>query len=96
MNSPPRPTVLCVDDEDSNLTLRKLLFEAEGLEFLDVRSGEEALKLFCSREIAGVVLDCWMSGMKGTEIAAGMKRQRPKVRIIVLSDSACCPENRQW
>jgi hypothetical protein len=34
MNSQTRPIVLYVDYEDSHLALRKMLFEAEGFEFL--------------------------------------------------------------
>jgi DNA-binding NtrC family response regulator len=91
MNSQTRPIVLCVDDEDSQLALRKMLFEGAGFEFLGAQSGAAALELFRSKEIAAVVLDYWMSEMKGTEIAAEMKRQRPKVPIIVLSGFALLP-----
>jgi DNA-binding NtrC family response regulator len=91
MNSPTRPVVLCVDDEDSQLMLRKMLFEQAGFEFLGVQSGTEALKLFRARDVGVVVLDYWMSGMKGTEIAVEMKRQRPKVPIIVLSGFGLLP-----
>ena len=73
MNSPTRPVVLCVDDEDSQLMLRKMLFEQAGFEFLGVQSGTEALKLFRARDVGVVVLDYWMSGMKGTGIAVEMK-----------------------
>jgi len=83
--------VLCVDDEDSQLMLRKMLFEQAGFEFLGVQSGTEALKLFRARDVGVVVLDYWMSGMKGTEIAVEMKRQRPKVPIIVLSGFGLLP-----
>lgn len=91
MNSPTRPVVLCVDDEDSQLMLRKMLFEEAGFEFLGVQSGTEALQLFRARDVGVVVLDYWMSGMKGTEIAVEMKRQRPKVPIIVLSGFGLLP-----
>jgi DNA-binding NtrC family response regulator len=91
MNSPTRPVVLCVDDEDSQLMLRKMLFEQAGFEFLGVQSGTEALKLFRARDVGVVVLDYWMSGMKGTEIAVEMKRQRPNVPIIVLSGFGWLP-----
>jgi DNA-binding NtrC family response regulator len=91
MNAQTRPIVLCVDDEHSQLTLRKLLFEEAGFEFLGVQSGTEALKLLCARDVGALVLDYWMSGMKGTEIAAKMKRRRPKVPIIVLPGFGLLP-----
>jgi DNA-binding response OmpR family regulator len=32
-----------------------------------------------------VILDYWMSGMKGTQVASELKRIKPSVPIIVLS-----------
>jgi DNA-binding NtrC family response regulator len=83
--------VLCVDDEDSQLALRKMVLEDAGFEFLGVRSGTEALELFRTREIAVVVLDYWMSGMKGTEIAEKMRRLRPTIPLIIVSGFGLLP-----
>ena len=69
MTPPDRLTVLCVEDEDSQLSLRKLLFEAAGFDFCGSRTGAEALDLFRKRDIDAVVLDYWLSGMKGVELA---------------------------
>ena len=91
MNSSTRRIVLCVDDEDSQLALRKMVFEDAGFEFLGVRSGTEALELFRTREIAVVVLDYWMSGMKGTEIAEKMRRLRPTIPLIIVSGFGLLP-----
>jgi DNA-binding NtrC family response regulator len=91
MSSPTRRTVLCVDDEDSQLMLRKMVLEDAGFEFLGVRSGTEALELFRNREIAVVVLDYWMSGMKGTEIAEKMRRLRPTIPLIIVSGFGLLP-----
>ena len=83
--------MLCVDDEDSQLALRKMVLEDAGFEFLGVRSGTEALELFRTREIAVVVLDYWMSGMKGTEIAEKMRRLRPTIPLIIVSGFGLLP-----
>ena len=91
MSPPTRRTVLCVDDEDSQLRLRKMVLEDAGFEFLGVRSGTEALELFRTREIALVVLDYWMSGMKGTEIAERMRRMRPTIPLIIVSGFSLLP-----
>jgi CheY-like chemotaxis protein len=91
MSSPTRRIVLCVDDEDSQLALRKMVLEDAGFEFLGVRSGTEALELFRNREIAVVVLDYWMSGMKGTEIAEKMRRLRPTIPLIIVSGFGLLP-----
>ncbi len=91
MNLPFPPTVLCVEDEEPQLKLRKVLFESAGFEFLQARTGVEALELFRTREVSAVVLDYWMSGMNGTVIAEQMKRERPTIPIIILSGWSSLP-----
>jgi len=91
MTPPDRLTVLCVEDEDSQLSLRKLLFESAGFDFCGSRTGAEALDLFRKRDIDAVVLDYWLSGMKGVELAEEMKRERPHVPVIILSGFASLP-----
>lgn len=88
---PPRVIVLCVEDEDTQLSLRRMLFESAGFEVLGAETGTEALKLFYSREISVVVIDYWMSGMNGMAVAAEMKRWRPHIPIVMLSGFACLP-----
>lgn len=89
--APTRASVLCVEDEDSQLELRKLLFESAGFEFIGARSGGEALELFRAREVSAVVLDYWMASMNGLAVATEMKRLRPSVPVIILSGFAALP-----
>jgi len=89
--SPTRSSVLCVEDEDSQLELRRLVFESAGFEFIGARTGAEALELFRDREISAVVLDYWMASMNGLAVATEMKRQRPSVPVIILSGFAALP-----
>jgi DNA-binding response OmpR family regulator len=84
-------SVLCVEDEDSQLSLRKMLFEGAGFDFFGARTGSEALELFRKKDIDAVVLDYWLSGKKGVEIAEEMKRERPMVPMIILSGFASLP-----
>jgi DNA-binding response OmpR family regulator len=91
MMSPTRMTVLCVEDEEEQLTLRRMIFEAAGFEFLGARGGAQALELFRTRAIDAVVLDYWMSGMNGLTLATEMKRERPTLPIIMLSGFASLP-----
>ena len=91
MKAPIPVTVLCVEDEDEQLGLRRLLFESAGFEFLGARTGKEALELFRTREIGAAVLDYWMSGMNGMALATEMKRQRPTIPVVMLSGFASLP-----
>jgi DNA-binding response OmpR family regulator len=83
--------ILCVEDEDSQLELRKMLFESAGFEFLGARKAVEALEVFRTKDVSAVVLDYWMSGMNGIEIATEMKRLRPTIPIIMLSGFPSLP-----
>jgi PAS domain S-box-containing protein len=78
-------TILCIDDEPSGMYARKLLLESAGHRVVEARSGPEGIRAFKSEKIDAVVLDYWMSGMKGTEVAAELKGLDPSVPIIVLS-----------
>jgi CheY-like chemotaxis protein len=78
-------TILCIDDEATGLLPRRLLLESAGHRVIEARSGSEGIQLFQSEKIDAVVLDYWMSGMKGTEVAGELKRINPAVPIVVLS-----------
>jgi DNA-binding response OmpR family regulator len=91
MKSPSRMTVLCVEDEDVQLELRKLVFESAGFEFIGAQTGTEALEIFRTRPISAVVLDYWMSSMNGLAVATEMKQLRPTIPIIMLSGFASLP-----
>jgi DNA-binding response OmpR family regulator len=91
MDSPTRQIVLCVEDEDAQMALRKMLFESAGFEVLEARTGARALELFREKQISAVVIDYWMSGMNGLAVAVEMKRQSPTTPIVMLSGFASLP-----
>jgi signal transduction histidine kinase len=89
--APEVATILCIDDEATGLLPRKLLLESAGHRVLEARSGPEGIRLFKSEKVDAVILDYWMSGMKGTTVAAELKRINPTVPIIVLSGMSDLP-----
>ncbi len=84
-------TILCIDDEAAGLVARKLLLESAGHRVIEARSGEEGIQLFKSLKVDAVILDYWMSGMKGTAVASELKRINPEVPIIMVSGMADLP-----
>jgi CheY-like chemotaxis protein len=84
-------TILCIDDEPAGLLPRKLLLESAGYRVIEARSGLEGVQLFQSERVDAVVLDYWMSGMKGTAVAAELKRINPAVPVIMLSGMGDLP-----
>lgn len=84
-------TVLCVEDEKLQLQLRKVLFESAGFHVLQAQSASAAMEVFRSHHIDAVVMDYWLSDRNGTAVAEEMKRQRPRIPIVMLSGFASLP-----
>lgn len=87
-----RKTVLCAEDDEEQLTSRKMVFESAGFDVLLARSGAEALQLFQTHAVDAVVLDYWMPRMKGLSVAREMKQLRPNIPILVLSGFSSLPD----
>ena len=89
----PGATVLCVDDEDVQLSMRKRLFEVAGYKVLEARSAKEALEIFMSTHVDAVVTDYWLSGAggNGTALAEQMKQHRHRTPILMLSGLGALP-----
>jgi CheY-like chemotaxis protein len=78
-------TVLCVDDETVGLRVRKIMLEGHGFEVLTATSGEQGLALLAANDVDLVVLDYYMPGMNGGDVAAEVRRLSPQIPIIFLS-----------
>jgi CheY-like chemotaxis protein len=85
MENPRSRTVLCVDDERIGLRVRKIMLESRGYTVLTANSGDEGLKMFDENHVDVVVLDYFMPGLNGGEVASEMRRRRPGVPIVFLS-----------
>jgi CheY-like chemotaxis protein len=77
--------VLCVDDEQIGLRVRKILLERAGYRVLTAPDGPSALEIFAAEPIEAVVLDYSMPGMHGGEVAVRMQQTKPHVPILLLS-----------
>jgi CheY-like chemotaxis protein len=77
--------VLCVDDEQIGLEVRKILLERAGYRVLTASDGPAGLEVFSTEPVEAVVLDYSMPGMHGGEVAAKMRQAKPQVPILLLS-----------
>jgi CheY-like chemotaxis protein len=77
--------ILCVDDEQIGLRVRKVLLERAGYRVLTALDGATGLRLFESEPIEAVVLDYSMPGMHGGEVAGRMRQIKPGIPILLLS-----------
>ena len=81
----PRKVILCVDDNEQALSVRKFLLETRGYRVLNALSAEEALEIFRSGGIDLVLSDLLMPQMDGNEMVRRMKEITPEVPMILLS-----------
>jgi CheY-like chemotaxis protein len=88
----PADRILCIDDEELGLQVRKLVLESEGFEVTSALDGKTGLDLFAKRDFDLVLLDYSMPGMNGGEVALEIRRLRPKTPIILLSAYLTLPE----
>ena len=87
-----RPVILCIDDEDLGLEIRKMVLEREGFTVLTAKDGQSGISVFDTEQIDAVVLDYAMPGMDGGKVAAILRQRRPDIPIMMLSAYVALPE----
>lgn len=78
-------TILCVDDEQHGLMIRRLLLERVGYSVLTAINAHEGLSLFSRNSVDAVVLDYYLPDVDGGRVAAAMRLMKPHVPIILFS-----------
>lgn len=91
-----RPTILCIDDAEIALRVRKLLLTIAGYEVVTAASGEEGLQLFKRDAVDLVIADHFLTDKTGTEIASEMKAVKPHVPILIVSAASDTPEGIEF
>ena len=89
-------TILCVDDEETPRTLRKLILQKQGYQVVTAASGAEALEVLSQANISLVLSDQMMPGMTGTELTKSVKAMRPAMPVILISGVNEVPEDASF
>lgn len=87
-----KATLLCVDDNQTALQVRKLVLESAGYSVLVASDFATAMDLFSSSAVDLVLSDHVLEGGTGTELAAALKRLKPDVPIAIISGLVDAPE----
>ena len=77
--------ILCIDDEEPALVLRRVLLENAGYRVFTALTGKQGIEVFRYQPIDVVILDYWMADMDGLDVAERLKTLSPKTPIIMLS-----------
>lgn len=81
----PKRTILCVDDNEQSLSIRKVLLETRGYRVVACSSGEDALERFRRGGIDLVLTDLVMPGVDGARLVGEIKALSPETPAILLS-----------
>ncbi len=84
----PRKIILCVDDNEQTLSIRKFLLETRGYRVLAATSAHEALERlegFAPGEIALLLCDLMMPQMDGAELIRRAREMQPGLPTLMVS-----------
>jgi CheY-like chemotaxis protein len=84
----PKKVILCVDDNEQELSVLKFMLTTNGYRVLAASNGQEAIAVFASAaQIDLVLADTTMPQMSGGQLVERLKRMRGHVPMILLGDA---------
>jgi two-component system, OmpR family, response regulator CpxR len=81
----PKKTILCVDDNEQSLSIRKILLETRGYRVIVCNNGEQALEAFRRGGIDLVLTDLVMPGIDGSRLIEAVKSLSPQTPTVLIS-----------
>jgi two-component system response regulator CpxR len=84
----PKKIILCVDDNEQTLAVRKFLLETRGYRVLQATSGHEALEIvesYAEGEISLLLCDLLMPGMDGVELIRRVRELQAGIPSLMVS-----------
>jgi len=81
----PKRTILCVDDNEQALSIRKIMLETRGYRVIGCTVAKEALEIFMKGGIDLVLADLLMPEMDGGKLIDQIKEISPQTPAILLS-----------
>jgi CheY-like chemotaxis protein len=82
----PKKVILCVDDNEQDLSVLKFMLETNGYRVLSASSGQEAVNIFADTLIDLVLTDFGMPQMDGALLVNKLKQIAGHVPMILLGD----------
>ncbi|HUJ94809.1 MAG TPA: response regulator [Terriglobales bacterium] len=81
----PKRTILCVDDNEQSLSIRKIMLETRGYRVAPCLTADEALARFRQGGVDLVLTDLVIPGMDGGKLIDTIKNLSPQTPAILLS-----------
>jgi two-component system, OmpR family, response regulator CpxR len=84
----PKKIILCVDDNEQELSILKFMLSINGYRVLAAANGQEAIAVFATAQQIDLVLaDTTMPQMNGGQLVERLKRMRSHVPMILFGDA---------
>ena len=81
----PKRTILCVDDNEQSLSIRKVMLETRGYRVITCNNGQDALERFKKGDVDLVLTDLVMPGVDGGKLIDAIKALSPETPAILFS-----------
>jgi len=78
-------SVLIVDDDPAIRSIMSMVLKSAGYEVVCAVDGQEALKILGDGNFDLVITDMLMPGSDGLELLFAIKKNRPALRVLVMS-----------
>ena len=82
----PKKVILCVDDNEQELSVLKFMLSTNGYRVLSATSGQEAIGIFAEIQADLVLADFAMPQMNGSQLVDRLKLIAGHVPMILLGD----------
>ena len=82
----PKKVILCVDDNEQDLSVLKFMLVTNGYRVLSSTNGQEAIALFAENQIDLVLADHAMPHMSGDQLVLKLKQIASHVPMVILGD----------
>jgi CheY-like chemotaxis protein len=83
----PKKVILCVDDNEQELSVLKFMLATNGYRVVSASTGQEAIDLFSQFQVDLVLTDFAMPKMNGDQLVDRLKQSAPHVPMILLGDA---------
>jgi CheY-like chemotaxis protein len=83
----PKKIILCVDDNEQELSVLKFMLATNGYKVVSASTGQEAIGVFGAMQVDLVLADFNMPQMNGDQLVHRLKRIAAHVPMILLGDS---------
>jgi len=82
----PKKVILCVDDNEQDLSVLSFMLSTNGYRVLAATSGDEAISLFGDNTVDLVLADYGMPQMDGNQLVTKLKAIASHVPMMLLGD----------